>query len=171
MDFREGNGGGVPVAEVQAYLRLLQLWQEGILPAVGAIGSRMPANFSANMNISLSSTFRNDRRSPKTGNGTAREPTPGNYNSKKLRFWGAIFQKTFLLFMDECRLCEKCPGSRSDCKNLQLSRTVPKRARGRCLCHCPEIGFSDRGADRLQADDEPVFVLTGSKLTGPMPAD
>ena len=35
-------------------------------------------------------------------------------------------QKAFLLFMDECRICEECPGSRIECKNLQLSRPCPE---------------------------------------------
>jgi predicted metal-binding protein len=35
-------------------------------------------------------------------------------------------QKAFLLFMDECRMCEECPGTRNECKNLQLSRPCPE---------------------------------------------
>lgn len=35
-------------------------------------------------------------------------------------------QKAFLLFMDECRICEDCPGSRIECKNLHLSRPCPE---------------------------------------------
>ena len=35
-------------------------------------------------------------------------------------------QKAFLLFMDECRICEECPGTRIECKNLHLSRPCPE---------------------------------------------
>jgi len=35
-------------------------------------------------------------------------------------------QKAFLLFMDECRICEDCPGSRIECKNLHLARPCPE---------------------------------------------
>ena len=35
-------------------------------------------------------------------------------------------QKAFLLFMDECRICEDCPGSRIECKNLPLARPCPE---------------------------------------------
>ena len=34
--------------------------------------------------------------------------------------------KAFLLFMDECRICEDCPGSRIECKNLHMSRPCPE---------------------------------------------
>lgn len=34
--------------------------------------------------------------------------------------------KAFLLFMDECRICEDCPGTRDECKNLQLARPCPE---------------------------------------------
>lgn len=34
--------------------------------------------------------------------------------------------KAFLLFMDECQICEECPGNRIECKNLQLSRPTPE---------------------------------------------
>jgi len=30
------------------------------------------------------------------------------------------------LFMDECRICEECPGTRLECKNLHLSRPCPE---------------------------------------------
>ena len=36
------------------------------------------------------------------------------------------YPKAFLLFMDECRICEDCPGSRFECKNLQLARPCPE---------------------------------------------
>lgn len=36
---------GIPVDEVQMHVRLLQLRQEGCLPAVGAFGRRMPGIF------------------------------------------------------------------------------------------------------------------------------
>ncbi len=34
--------------------------------------------------------------------------------------------KAFLLFMDECRLCKDCPGTRVDCKNLAMARPCPE---------------------------------------------
>jgi predicted metal-binding protein len=34
--------------------------------------------------------------------------------------------KTFLLFMDECRLCNECPGTREDCRNPALARPCPE---------------------------------------------
>jgi predicted metal-binding protein len=36
------------------------------------------------------------------------------------------YYKAFLLFMDECRICKECPGSRVDCKNLLLARPCPE---------------------------------------------
>jgi predicted metal-binding protein len=51
-------------------------------------------------------------------------------NAKLLKLERAAFlaghQKAFLLFMDECRICKDCPGTRSECKNLQLSRPCPE---------------------------------------------
>jgi len=35
-------------------------------------------------------------------------------------------RKAFLLFMDECRICEACPGNRMECKNLQMARPSPE---------------------------------------------
>jgi len=34
----------------------------------------------------------------------------------------AGYQKAFLLFMDECRLCAKCAGARLECKNPKEAR-------------------------------------------------
>jgi predicted metal-binding protein len=34
--------------------------------------------------------------------------------------------KSFLLFMDECRLCKECPGTREDCRNLAMARPCPE---------------------------------------------
>jgi len=36
------------------------------------------------------------------------------------------FRKAFLLFMDECQLCEQCPGTRHDCTNLAMARPCPE---------------------------------------------
>jgi predicted metal-binding protein len=51
-------------------------------------------------------------------------------NRKLLEVEKAVFlagnQKTFLLFMDECRLCLKCPGLRTECKNPKLARPSPE---------------------------------------------
>jgi predicted metal-binding protein len=38
----------------------------------------------------------------------------------------AGYPKAFLLFMDECRICEDCPGTREDCRNLAMSRPCPE---------------------------------------------
>jgi predicted metal-binding protein len=38
----------------------------------------------------------------------------------------AGYEKAFLLFMDECRICSKCTGSRINCKNLELARPCPE---------------------------------------------
>ncbi|HOO39376.1 MAG TPA: DUF2284 domain-containing protein [Deltaproteobacteria bacterium] len=32
------------------------------------------------------------------------------------------YHKAFLLFMDECRLCKDCPGTRIDCRNQAMAR-------------------------------------------------
>jgi predicted metal-binding protein len=51
-------------------------------------------------------------------------------NRKLLDVEKAVFlagnHKTFLLFMDECRLCLKCPGVRMECKNPKLARPSPE---------------------------------------------
>jgi predicted metal-binding protein len=36
------------------------------------------------------------------------------------------YHKTFLLFMDECRICEKCPGNKTDCIHPQQARPTPE---------------------------------------------
>ncbi len=36
------------------------------------------------------------------------------------------YHKTFLLFMDECRMCDKCPGPRTECRNPKLARPSPE---------------------------------------------
>ena len=38
----------------------------------------------------------------------------------------AGYHKAFLLFIDKCRICEECPGTRIDCKNLNSSRPGPE---------------------------------------------
>ena len=40
-------------------------------------------------------------------------------------FWPAI-RRRFCSFMDECRMCEECPGTRAECKNLHSPDPVPK---------------------------------------------
>ena len=51
-------------------------------------------------------------------------------NRKLLELEKAVFlagnHKAFLLFMDECRLCEKCPGVRAECRNPKLARPSPE---------------------------------------------
>ena len=34
--------------------------------------------------------------------------------------------KAFLLFMDECRLCDECPPARADCSNPAMARPCPE---------------------------------------------
>lgn len=36
------------------------------------------------------------------------------------------YQKTFLLPMAPCRVCEECTGAKEDCKNPQLARPTPE---------------------------------------------
>jgi predicted metal-binding protein len=38
----------------------------------------------------------------------------------------AGWNKAFLLFMDECRLCDKCAGSRLECKNPKEAMPSPE---------------------------------------------
>jgi len=38
----------------------------------------------------------------------------------------AGYEKAFLLFMDSCCLCEKCPGVRGECKNAKSARPSPE---------------------------------------------
>ncbi len=40
-------------------------------------------------------------------------------------FWVG-YHKAFMLFMDECRLCSQCIGSREDCVNKEDSRPGPE---------------------------------------------
>lgn len=51
-------------------------------------------------------------------------------NARLLNLEKAVFlagyQKTFLLFMDECRICDDCPGTRIDCKHPDLARPCPE---------------------------------------------
>ncbi len=51
-------------------------------------------------------------------------------NTKLLKLERDIFlaghRKTFLVFMDECRLCFECAGSRDACKNPEKSRPSPE---------------------------------------------
>ncbi len=38
----------------------------------------------------------------------------------------AGYHKALVLFMDECRLCNECPGTRADCKNPLMARPCPE---------------------------------------------
>lgn len=38
----------------------------------------------------------------------------------------AGYYKAFLMFMDECRLCEKCTGTRAECRNPKQARPSPE---------------------------------------------
>lgn len=66
-------------------------------------------------------------------------------NTRLLKLEKAAFlsghQKAFLLFMDECRICKECPGARSECKNLQLSRPCPEGLGGDVFGTVRKLGF------------------------------
>ena len=51
-------------------------------------------------------------------------------NLQLLELEKAAFQlgyyKAFLLFMDECQICDECTGTREECKNSHLSRPSPE---------------------------------------------
>ena len=51
-------------------------------------------------------------------------------NQELLKLERALFlsgyQKTFLLFMDSCSLCEDCSGVREECKNPKAARPSPE---------------------------------------------
>lgn len=51
-------------------------------------------------------------------------------NQKLLKVEREVFlsgcHKAFLLFMDECTLCNSCEGTRIDCKNIKNSRPCPE---------------------------------------------
>jgi len=36
------------------------------------------------------------------------------------------FEKTFLLFMDSCNICQDCPGIKEECKEPELARPTPE---------------------------------------------
>jgi predicted metal-binding protein len=38
----------------------------------------------------------------------------------------AGYHKAFLLFMNECQICDECSGTRNKCKNVHLSRPSPE---------------------------------------------
>jgi predicted metal-binding protein len=38
----------------------------------------------------------------------------------------AGYHKALLLFMDECRLCTECPGTREECRNKTMARPCPE---------------------------------------------
>jgi predicted metal-binding protein len=57
-------------------------------------------------------------------------------------------QKAFLLFMDECRLCNECPGTREECRNLAMSRPCPEALGVDVFSTVRNAGF-------------PIEVLTG----------
>jgi predicted metal-binding protein len=56
--------------------------------------------------------------------------------------------KAFLLFMDECRLCNECPGTREECRNLAMARPCPEALGVDVFSSVRKAGF-------------PIEVLTG----------
>ncbi|NIM58047.1 MAG: DUF2284 domain-containing protein [Candidatus Aminicenantes bacterium] len=36
------------------------------------------------------------------------------------------FEKTFLLFLDSCNICQECPGKKEECKEQKLARPTPE---------------------------------------------
>jgi predicted metal-binding protein len=51
-------------------------------------------------------------------------------NMKLLKLERAVFlsgfERTFLLFMDSCTICNKCKGKKEDCKNPGMARPAPE---------------------------------------------
>jgi len=69
-------------------------------------------------------------------------------------------QKAFLLFMDECRMCEECPGTRNEFKNLQLSRPCPKGLGVDVFATIRKLGFPiEMLMDYRQAMNRYSFLL------------
>ncbi|MFH1843642.1 MAG: DUF2284 domain-containing protein [bacterium] len=77
-------------------------------------------------------------------------------NIKLLKLEKAAFlaghHKAFLLFMDECRICEDCPGTRTECKNPSLSRPCPESLGVDVFSTVRQLGF-------------PIEVLTDYEKT------
>jgi predicted metal-binding protein len=66
-------------------------------------------------------------------------------NLNLLKLEKAVFllgnEKAFLLFMDECRICKDCYGTRIDCKNPHLSRPCPEALGVDVFTTVSKIGF------------------------------
>ena len=69
--------------------------------------------------------FQKELKKPEDRKAYSRKTNAGLLKLERSVFL-AGYQKTFLLFMDECRICEECPGTHAECKNLQLSRPCPE---------------------------------------------
>ena len=78
------------------------------------------------------------------------------HNAKLLKLERAVFlagyYKAFLLFMDECRACAECPGTRLECRNPHLCRPGPEALGVDVFSTVRSIGF-------------PIDVLTDYKKT------
>jgi len=53
----------------------------------------------------------------------------------------AGYPKAFLLFMDECRVCEECSGVRDECKHPQLARPCPEALGVDVFSTVKKLGF------------------------------
>jgi predicted metal-binding protein len=85
-------------------------------------------------------------------------------NARLLKLERAAFlaghRKAFLLFMDECRLCEDCPGTRSECKNLALSRPCPEGLGVDVFATVRKLGFPiEVLTDYRQAMNRYAFLM------------
>lgn len=71
----------------------------------------------------------------------------------------AGYHKAFLLFMDECRLCQECPGTRLECKNI-MSRPSPEALGVDVFNAVRMLGFSiDVLTDYQQEMNRYAFLL------------
>jgi predicted metal-binding protein len=68
------------------------------------------------------------------------------HNAELLKLERAVFlaghHKALLLFMDECRVCAECPGTRLECRNPRLSRPCPEALGVDVFSTVQSIGFS-----------------------------
>jgi predicted metal-binding protein/ADP-ribose pyrophosphatase YjhB (NUDIX family) len=64
------------------------------------------------------------------GNPEERHKWSAEVNAKLLQLEREVFlagyHKAFLLFMDNCHLCQKCPGEREECKQPKQARPTPE---------------------------------------------
>jgi predicted metal-binding protein len=72
----------------------------------------------------------------------------------------AGYPKAFLLFMDECRLCATCDGTRLDCKNPAQARPCPEALGVDVFSTVRQLGFPiEVLTDYAQAMNRYAFLL------------